>query len=479
MSKENAKALKTPVEIIKTISRMGWGTITRHPLAGVKARMRRAEGQFLLNWTNPGQLEPRLQPDKEYQDLSFDFKGHSLILEAIYSDSEVIARQKGVRTTEHVDFFHTSGFNKKTPYRFRLILPLDRKMSFIFQLSRKTFTDDFDRGYANGTRVIINGDELKVGVFHDDSKKDYLTIESQENQSFDIFSNKAHAAINGLGFLTGYLAGNAGWYFAYDNNDLASPAHFYHTPIRKSIYTPYTPVNTNPHTWIRDRNEADRLFDLKFLQPVSIKVFSNLCQKLYDSVDFSSAVLLILEAGAASLIFRPGGYAIVLETLADLIIGEEKAKAPMNKALSKTVREKLTDVINSECKDIPEENRNILLGKINQINQVTNKSRLRIPFDELGLLLNEKDLELIATRNDFLHGRIPDLTNSGIERPDWRKNKDLFYASVRFYTLLSRLILAWVGYDNYILNHAKIQEKYTRILLEEDYYIQALTIEAS
>jgi hypothetical protein len=146
----------------------------------------------------------------------------------------------------------------------------------------------------------------------------------------------------------------------------------------------------------------------------------------------------------------------------------------MPPALSKTVRSLLKDVIDKECSGIPLENREILLGKISHINQVTNKSRLRIPFETLGLQLSLKDLELIATRNDFLHGRIPDITGAGDKRSTNRKNKDLYYASVRFYTLLSRLILAWVGFDNYILNHAKIQEKFTRILLEEDYYLPAL-----
>lgn len=250
------------------------------------------------------------------------------------------------------------------------------------------------------------------------------------------------------------------------------PIHFYHTPIRNAIYTAYTPVNTNPHAWVHDRNEANRLHDLKFLKPVSFEIFSTLCQKLYDSVDFTSAILLILEASDASLIFRPGGYAIVLDALADIIIGEDKAKAPMNKALSKRVRGRLTTVINEECVHISDENREILLGKINQ---VTNKSRLRLPFDELGLFLNEKDLELIGTRNDFLHGRIPHFTKVGETRSDQRKNKDLYYASVRFYTLLSKLVLAWVGFNNYVLNHTKIQEKFTRILLDEDYYLKAFS----
>ncbi|MDB5144519.1 MAG: hypothetical protein JWQ66_3232 [Mucilaginibacter sp.] len=209
--------------------------------------------------------------------------------------------------------------------------------------------------------------------------------------------------------------------------------------------------------------------------PIFQRRGTGLCQQLYDSVTFSAAILLMLEASVASLVFMPGGYAIVLESLADYMTPEEKEDlAPMKPALSKRVRKRLTAVINEECAGISEANRNILLGKIIHINQVTNKSRLRAPFDRMKLPLNEKDLALIETRNDFLHGRIPDLTDAGEDRPEERKNKDLYYASVRFYTLLCRLILSWVGYDNYVLNHAKIQEKFTRIPLDEDYYLRAL-----
>ncbi|ETZ19145.1 hypothetical protein [Pedobacter sp. V48] len=477
ISKKEVKSFKRPVEIIKLISGLGWGLLTSSPLSGVKARMRKVDKQFFLNWTTPGQsgeLEPR---KAGYQNLSFDFKGYSLVLEEVFDGSDMIFRHRGVKTTENVNFFYTAGFKKNASFYYRLIIPLERKMDFLFQIARKPFLDDFGSIHALGTQAVINGDELQISIFYDEKKKFYLAIESYEKQSYEIFNDKAHAVINALGFLTGHLAGNTGWYFAYKSRNLSDPVHFYHNPLRNAINTSYTPINTNPHAWIRDRKEADRLYDLKFLKPVSLAAFSNLCQKLYDSVDFSSAVLLILEASAASLIFRPGGYAIVLETMADLIIGQEKAKAPMTPALSKKVRQMLSEVIHSECDLIPDESREILLGKINQINQITNKSRLRVPFDELGLKLNSKDLELIATRNDFLHGRIPDITKAGESRPNERKNKDLYYASVRFYTLLSRLILAWVGHDNYVLNHAKIQEKFTRILLEEDYYSETFSTE--
>lgn len=80
------------------------------------------------------------------------------------------------------------------------------------------------------------------------------------------------------------------------------------------------------------------------------------------------------------------------------------------------------------------------------------------------------DLQVLETRNDFLHGRIPDFNKLGIDREDNIKNKDMYYASVRLFTLLSMLILKWIGYDNYVLNYPKIHEKYCQIKLKEPYY---------
>lgn len=472
--RNDIKYFKEPVAIIAAICKTGWGIFIGEALTGVKARFRRDGKQFYINWTSTWKPAEGTLGKAEYHDLDFQFRGHDLRLENIRFDNFFPAHIR-VTSTNEVDFFYTAGFSKTSPYYYRLIVPLEKNLDFNFQLTRMPFVSDFGIMSSLGTRTTINGDVFQVCVFKDPKDNYYLSVESKVEHPFEIFSNKAHAIINGLGFMTGHLAGNAGWYFAYRTQEMKDPAYFYHNPMRDHIHGSYTPVNTNPSAWVHDRVEAKRLHDLKFLKPVSPEVFSNLCQQLFDSLAFSAAVLLLLESSVASLVFMPGGYAIVLESLADYMTPEEKEDlAPMKPALSRKVREKLSAVINEECKDITEEKRNILLGKIGQINQVTNRSRLRSPFDRLKIPLNERDLQLINTRNDFLHGRIPDLTEAGDDRSTERKNKDLYYAAMRFYTLLGRLILGWVGYDNYVLNHAKIQEYYTRILLDEDYYLKAL-----
>lgn len=40
---------------------------------------------------------------------------------------------------------------------------------------------------------------------------------------------------------------------------------------------------------------------------------------------------------------------------------------------------------------------------------MTNGERLKAPFSVLGINLVQEDLNVISSKNDFLHGRVPDL----------------------------------------------------------------------
>jgi hypothetical protein len=279
---------------------------------------------------------------------------------------------------------------------------------------------------------------------------------------------------NAIGYLTGHLAADAGCFFAYTRKEKSTPTHFYYTEWRNSITSSYQPVYSNPFGFIREKKSAQRLYDKKLIRPFTLPEFGSLCQHLYDSRIFTGLVILILEASIASLLFMPGGFAIAMETLADLVSEPSKEKlAPIKTpSLSKKVRQGCIDVINKECAGMSEEDIKVLLGRIENINQVTNKARLRRPFEQLGIKLSEADIFVLETRNDFLHGRTPDITGAGDERTEERADLDMYYAAMRFYTLLNRLILKWIGYDNYVLNHAKIQENATKIKLREPYYLK-------
>jgi hypothetical protein len=464
---------KAPLQIIKDLEKPMAGILRKRSFSidGLKAEMKPAGKQFsvhfLLNAPAKGKKAFRhgTNPKKvEFMKAG----GRNLIFEnffvGIWSPSEI---------TGYVDFLYSKGYSKIEKYYYRLIIPLKEELRFHYQIQRWGYSTDLGYNSSTGTRAKVNGDTILVSIIHNDNKEYFLAIESKELQRYDSFSDKAFAVKNGLGWMTGYLAGDKGYFFAYTDKKLARVKHFYHCAFRDTIKGPYTPIHTNPYSYpTMKRNSADKWYKSKTLRPLNFNEFSTLCQRVYDSIDFQVVILLMLESSVASLVFMPGGFSIAIENLADIIIGARKLKlAPMkDKQMSKTVRGECTEVINKHCSTLPADDLQALKDRISHINQVTNKARLRAPFELQGISLSNEDLSILETRNDFLHGRIPDITDAGKCRPLERRNKDLFYASMRFYTLLNILILKWIGFDNYVVNHPKINEKFCEIGLKEDYY---------
>lgn len=412
------------------------------------------------------EVRRRLGVGQCHKAVTFITSGETLVFESIYLRRHSPPNFKG-----DVDFFYTKGYSKKKKYYYRLLVPLSVEVKFHYQLEESFFETDIGYQSRLGTRSVINKDTIYVSIIQDPkSKKHYLNIESEVLQDYDSFSEKSFAVKTGLAYLTGYMAGDNGFFFAYTRKEKRAHKHYYFTEFRDTIKSGYTPIHTNPYSYLRgNRKMAERYERNKVLRPVSIVEFSLLCQRLHDFSAFSIAILLMLESSVASLVFMPGGFAITLETIADIITGDEKQKlSPIHtNSLSKQIRESCMEVLNNYKTDISEENFKVLSGRVNQLNQVTNKSRLRAPFKMLGIVLSPEDEAILESRNDFLHGRIPDITKAGKNRTLDRKNRDLYYASMRFYTLLNMLILKWVGFDSYILNHPKIQEKYCKIKLKE------------
>jgi len=377
------------------------------------------------------------------------------------------------RVTGSIDRIHTIGFSVKQKYYYQLIIPLEKQLDFHFQISETHFTTDLGYRSRTGTTATINGEPIQACCIHNDKKEYFLAIDSAIKQTFDEFAEKAHAVKIGMGYLSGFCAGNRGYYFAYTKKDSKEPKHFRYVALRDSIKSGYSPIYSNAYGYLHhSRALAEKYYSL--LRPVSLNEFSLLCEKIHNSLDFSSTLMLMLESSVASLLFMPGGYAIALETLSDLVIGKTKLKlAPIkDKSISRRIRKEILEVLDKNSSTILAEDLATLRKRIDQLNQTTNKSRLKVPFDLLKIAINDEDLKILETRNDFLHGRVPDLTNAGAKRSTDRINKDLYYCSMRFYTLLNMIILKWIGYDNRVVNYPKIHEGFTQIRLEEEPFRQ-------
>ncbi|MGD5408099.1 hypothetical protein QUS89_22670, partial [Xanthomonas citri pv. citri] len=112
----------------------------------------------------------------------------------------------------------------------------------------------------------------------------------------------------GLGYLTGFYVGDQGYFFAYSTVDMKTPKHFRCVQFRNSMNSGYSTVTSNAYSYLHRNPAANKYYPL--LRKVSLKEFSLLCEKVHQSLEFSSALVLILESSIASLLFMPGGYAI-------------------------------------------------------------------------------------------------------------------------------------------------------------------------
>jgi len=464
-------------EIIKTLnwleSKPKSGKFSKGPsvISGRKFKFQAAQKSFKLSFDQFRSKKnlKRLSVGQSPKKVPARLGTHEIIFESIW-----VSRQTQKHFKAQVDFFHTQGFSKKANYYYRLVFKMKRKLDFHFQIEQVIYNSDIYESCRNATKAVINGDELVAYTFADENTENqFFAIESEIKQDFLSFSEKVFALKNAIGYLTGHLIGDSGYFFAYTRKQMVEFKHFYFCSFRNTIKSGYSPIYSNAYGYLHHKGSiAERYQKSQKLTVIPLNVLSTLSQKIHDSPEFTSALILILESSVASLLFMPGGFAIVLESLADLILRGDKVKrAPIkDRTQAKKVRATLLAVIENECKNLDDFDFKTLKNRIENINSMTNSARLRAPFDKLEIILNEEDLRILETRNDFLHGRIPNFSGYGSDDSDQRKNKDLYYASMRFYTLLNMLVLRWVGFEGYVLNFPKIYEANCGVKLKEEYF---------
>lgn len=466
------KYIKELLNTIDELKRPQWGKLAKKSthLHGLKAQLKPYKKEFSISFTH-NFLSPKgrnIGVGNSYKSIHIELKNRKIILENLF-----IGRQAGTKYRGAVNRLKTKGYSKTSRYYYRLIIPLDKKLDSHFNIARTHFTSDLVYLSSNSTTAVIDGISIDACYVYRDKREHFLFLDSPSKLTFEEFAELSNSVRIGLGYLSGYYAANQGYFFAFSNKARKNPRHFYFTTLRDSIKSSYQPVYSNSYGYLYGKKRSAKKY-YPLLRTVSLKEFSLLCQRIHNSLDFKSTLMLILESSIASLIFMPGGYAIALETMADIIIRSKKSKlAPIkDQDISKAIRDEFKTTVKKYSHHIDPDGLVTLDKRINGINQTTNKARLQAPFEILEIKLEEEDLSIIQSRDSFLHGKVPDITKAGPDRSIDRINKDIYYASVRFYTLLSILILKWVGYNNRVVNYPKLYEGYTRIKLNEEPFRQ-------
>ena len=157
---------------------------------------------------------------------------------------------------------------------------------------------------------------------------------------------------------------------------MKQPEHFRCVALRDSIKSGYSPIYSNAYGYLHhNRPLAETYYPL--LRPVSLNEFSLLCEKIHNSLDFSSTLMLILESSIASLLFMPGGYAIALKTISEIVIGKKKLKlAPIkDKTLSGKIRTEILEVLSKNSSTIFPDDLLTLQKRIDNLNQMKKRGK--------------------------------------------------------------------------------------------------------
>ncbi|MAL24110.1 MAG: hypothetical protein CMP05_05400 [Xanthomarina sp.] len=404
--------------------------------------------------------------DKTFNHVTFQTLKFDIIFDKLYSWDWF---------TGFSNAFHSKGFNDSKKY-FKFIIPLKRKINFHFQLEEFLFSSDYSKWSRVATSISCDDENiyaLQEGVKVKDKKKDYLIIESDKKQLYSEFADKVFAFRVALGYIIGDFRGGRAYMFSYNNKKRDRFDGFSFRTLRKDMKSLYQPINSNPYAWLhsRGRKQAKKIYKERNLRTLNKLEFSTLVELTLKNDNFLGTLLTMIEAGNLSLLISPAIYFIVLEQFSNIIV-KEKPIIPISDAND---AEYLKNEILGIVKKFEEEKiqKNYLLNpiikRIENINQETNNDKLISCFKKLNIELSKEDLKIIKARNRLLHGNIPNYRKKR-NRTIRDKDSDLYYTSIRIYTLLNMLILKYIGYNNYVINFSKIYEQNTGYSVDEEFY---------
>lgn len=365
--------------------------------------------------------------------------------------------------TFDIDKVYKGNIDKIT--HFKMFFFDNSKTSNIFHTKLETVKNDGINTWAlDCVRLSVNKKNYDI-TQHKNKDKSYFVIENLEPTPLAIFEEDSYAVQKGIGFLIGYMPGGQNYIFSGEN-------FVYHRLSRKSLKSIFHPVTSNSYSKLRNEIKiADEYFSK--LKVIPIDVISDFISQLRNNEDFSVAIIFLMEVTSLkSVVSMPGVFAVILESLANIIIIKQSRQEKLidDEQLFKKIQTDLNTVIDCYADKIDENAEIKIRRRINDLNKpinhkrLTNSEKLRAPFDQLKIKLSVEDELAIDFRNDLLHGNI--LMNNDTLRKSEEINNKMLYASAKLYTLLSKLILKNSGFNGYVINYGKLHNKNSK----EDYF---------
>ena len=236
-----------------------------------------------------------------------------------------------------------------------------------------------------------------------------------------------------IGFLTcDFIGGDEIYLLRNDDEELVNFKKYSMTKeqgLKFNIFTTCMPV-LFPYS----ENEASRA--------LSSKQFSYLCELIINNIQLETAINYIAQSANLWTEQKLTFLAIALEALTGYVSSKNDEKLLPDKEFDKIKEQYKIFLKNFNLDD---DVLKILEGKFN--NKKSNRNKLKQPFVQYNIALDDKDAKMIDKRNSLLHG-------NGIKYSENILEDALEYEkqAMIYYHLLYSLILKICGFNGIIIN---------------------------
>lgn len=357
---------------------------------------------------------------------------------------------------------------------YRYVVPVGSGKVFkIWDFQRLGFKEKVGTRTKESSCVKLDVDGEMHLFDYSHNKSHYLIIDCFQEISIVDFQKKCFCILLALGFIKGNFIHDECFIFSYDNDQMKDPTNVLYSSVRASINTQkplfvtnYYPIYENVD-YLRDENGIisvdDPLYkrfkgDIMLFPDVA---FSNLSKLCFNSEKIQRAILIFIDAHAATLEIKIPTYYVAIEAIAGHI-AEERKKDGIKMSVAPIKNNKIANELISELKEMirskqEAENINddefiqeILFKNIDRLNSPPNADKLKEAFSYVNYDLNQEQKKLLIDRNTYLHGSFLKIVG------DDELFKKGLHSALKLELMIAILIFRLSHFSGPILNYSAI-----------------------
>lgn len=380
---------------------------------------------------------------------------------SLVPNRSVLGKMESENLTGRINFHSLvdANFDEATTAFYRYLIPID-SVDWLSDIHTASAT--LGKSWTLGLIEFSYGDVLLHVFPCSRGERKFMVVESLTEVSYTDMESYVYSISLTIGFITGTIHLGKCYIFRSKTTEYDGQLSIKYCSMRSSSSSHFRIFTTNMY-YVSEMLKSNKVegFDRRLpydeygnLQPylqdwLQQDFLQSLFHLIHKDPKISRAVSTLIESADFPLEYQASVRAVVLETLAHSTSGP---KLISDNCLWDDIMNALHEVLDRYLYDtarnlkISDKNRDILRGKISNMNSPTNADSLAKPFEDVGYILTENDKKTLKTRNQFLHGS---LVKGNIEE----QAKELFYLSLSFHKLSCIIILKRAGFSGYILNN--------------------------